>query len=51
MDDLCAQLVSLEKQRIVYMDLHSGNIMLEEIKLLIDEMNAKIASTVKEKRK
>jgi uncharacterized Zn finger protein len=48
MDNLCAQLVSLEKQRIVHMDLHSGNIMLEERKHLTDEMNAKIAITAKE---
>jgi thiamine kinase-like enzyme len=51
MDDLYAQLVSLKKQRIVHMDLHSGNIMLEERKLSIDEMNAKIAAMRKEKWK
>jgi hypothetical protein len=49
MDDLCTQLVSLEKQRIVHMYLHSGNIIHEERKLWTDEMNAKIAATRKEK--
>jgi hypothetical protein len=49
MGNLCAQLVSLEKQRIIHMDLHLGNIMLEERKLSIDEMKAKIASSAKEK--
>jgi hypothetical protein len=31
------------------MDLHSGNIMLEERKHTADEMNAKIAATAKGK--
>jgi hypothetical protein len=31
------------------MDLQSGNIMLEERKLLIDEMDAKISATTKKK--
>jgi hypothetical protein len=38
-----------KKQRIIHMDLDSGNIMLEERKHSIDEMNAKIAATRKEK--
>jgi hypothetical protein len=48
MDDLCFQLVSLEKQRIVHMDLHSENIIHEERKHSADEMNGKIAATAKE---